>query len=222
MPKQTLLKIATEKRERLLREAAKLFAERGFEAADMAELAERCGIAKGSLYTYFSSKDDLYLYVCRDGLARSRAAVWAAVEPTWDVVRVLEHTFRAGVAFARERPELVTLYLGVASVGLEATAAQLSDEVERPAAERWKVLLQAGIHAGVVRADLDVPVAAWQINNAYVMLLAALVSEHFGIRLRAYLDLPRRLSAPQSAALCERVLGQLTTTLQDPRPRRRS
>ncbi len=221
MPKQTLLNITAEKRERVLSEAAKLFAERGFEAGDMAALAERCGIAKGSLYTYFASKDELYLYVCRDGLARSRAAVWGTVDPSWDVFRVLEHTFHAGVAFARRHPELVALYLSVASVGLEGAAVKVSDDVERPTAERWTSLLRAGVDAGIVRADLDVPVTAWQINNAYVMLVAALVSEHFRIRLRAYLDLPRTLTAKQATALCARVIAHVAAGLRPPPATRR-
>lgn len=221
MPKQTLHKITAEKRERVLREAAKLFAERGFEAADMAALAERCGIAKGSLYTYFASKDELYRYVCRDGLARSRAAVWGGVDPAWDVLRVLEHTFRAGVDFARKHPELVALYLSVASIGLEAAAADLSDEIERPTADRWKALVRQGVDAGVLRADLDVEITAWHINNTYVMLLAALVAEHFRIRLRVYLGGSRRVTAPQAEALCERVIEQLAASLRSPRPARR-
>lgn len=218
MPKQTLQNIPAEKRERVLREAAALFAERGFESADMAALAERCGISKGSIYTYFSSKDALYLHVCRDGLGRSRSAVWGGVDPSWDVFAVVAHTFRAGVAFARERPELIKLYLSVASVGLEKMAAELSDEVERPTAERWKQLLKAGIAAGSVRKDLDVPLAAWQINNAYVMLLAALVSEHFKIRLRAYLELPGRLSEKQTSVLCDRAIELIGESLRNPSP----
>jgi len=56
MPKETFSRIAEDKRERLLDEAARLFAARGFNRADMAELAHRARIAKGSLYTYLDSK----------------------------------------------------------------------------------------------------------------------------------------------------------------------
>ena len=59
MPKDTLDKIKPAKREKLLSEAAKLFAQRGYNQADMAELATRAGVAKGSLYNYFDSKQEL-------------------------------------------------------------------------------------------------------------------------------------------------------------------
>ena len=45
MPKATFFKIAEDKRERFLREAATLFAERGYNQTDVAELARRAGVA---------------------------------------------------------------------------------------------------------------------------------------------------------------------------------
>lgn len=216
MPKATLQNISSDKRERLLREAALLFAERGYEQADMAALADRCGIAKGSLYTYFSSKDELYRYVCRDGLERSRRAVWGGVDPSWDVFRVVAHTFEAGVAFAREHPELVRLYLSVGAVGLEELTSELSAEVEGPTAQRLKKLLEDGVQAGTVRADVDVPLAAWQINNAYVLLLASLVAEHFKIRLREYLDLRGRVTHAVASELCARTVRMIHASLVNP------
>ena len=80
MPKGTLDKIAAEKRQRVLLAAATLFAERGFAHTDMAELASRAQVAKGSLYNYFDSKEELYDYVCRYGLELSRSAVYGELD----------------------------------------------------------------------------------------------------------------------------------------------
>jgi len=68
MPKHTLFKIAADKRERLMREAALVFAERGFNQTDVAELAVRAGVAKGSIYNYFESKEDLLKAIIFDGM----------------------------------------------------------------------------------------------------------------------------------------------------------
>ena len=94
MPKPTFDKISPEKRERFLVEAARLFAERGFSQTDMAELASRANVAKGSVYDYFDSKEDLYLYVCRDGLERSRRAVYGGIDPSWDLYRQITAHFQ--------------------------------------------------------------------------------------------------------------------------------
>ncbi len=214
MAKQTLNNIAPDKRERVLREAALAFAERGYSQTDVADLAKRCGVAKGSIYNYFESKDAIYLHVCRDGLERSRVAVWGGVDPSWDVFRVVEHIFKEGVAFAQHHPEYVKLYLGVASVGLESFAMQLSSEVEKPAADRLAALIRSGIAAGVVNRDVDVPLLAWHINNSYVMLVAALVSEHFKIRLRDYLALQAELTDRDVSKLRERIVTMLHQALR--------
>ncbi len=48
-------------RTKILREANKLFAKRGFEGVSMADLAIRSGIQKASLYYFFKNKDQLYV-----------------------------------------------------------------------------------------------------------------------------------------------------------------
>ena len=45
--------------------AAAVFAERGFRAARVADVAARAGIGKGTVYEYFRSKEDLFLAVFR-------------------------------------------------------------------------------------------------------------------------------------------------------------
>ncbi|MEU7740040.1 TetR/AcrR family transcriptional regulator [Nonomuraea sp. NPDC049158] len=46
-------------RRRLLSEATRLFAERGFEGASVQEIVVAAGVTKGAMYHYFDSKDDL-------------------------------------------------------------------------------------------------------------------------------------------------------------------
>ncbi|MGW5160974.1 TetR/AcrR family transcriptional regulator [Nonomuraea wenchangensis] len=46
-------------RQRLLAEATRLFAERGFEGTSVQEIVVAAGVTKGAMYHYFDSKDDL-------------------------------------------------------------------------------------------------------------------------------------------------------------------
>ena len=207
MAKGTLDRIAADKRERIVAEAALLFAERGFAHTDMAELANRAGVAKGSLYNYFENKDELYRFVCHHGLELSRTAVYADLQPGWDIYQQLEHIFRKGVRFAERYPEYVALYLNVASAGMGHFADQLSRDVEKHTADHLKATLRAGQAAGIVRAGLDVNLAAFHINSLYILFLASLVSRHFKIRMAEYFDLPEE---PTAASIEE----QLTNTIE--------
>src|ERR1700688_3159343 len=56
------------KRERILAAALKLFAHEPYQAVTMDRVAVAAGVAKGTLYLYFPSKDALYLGVLNDGL----------------------------------------------------------------------------------------------------------------------------------------------------------
>ncbi len=49
------------KRDLILKTAKELFAEKGYYSTTIDEVAERAGVAKGSIYTYFKSKHDLFV-----------------------------------------------------------------------------------------------------------------------------------------------------------------
>ena len=59
----------------LLRAAAATFAERGFGAATMDEIAERAGLTKGALYYRYKSKEDLFLALLDERCAAYVAAL---------------------------------------------------------------------------------------------------------------------------------------------------
>ncbi|MGZ9190015.1 MAG: TetR/AcrR family transcriptional regulator [Nitrospira sp.] len=189
MPKSTFSKISEEKRDRVLEEAARLFAERGFSQSDMAELAARANVAKGSLYDYFESKEDLYTSVCRYALNRSREAVYGGIKAGWDIYRQVDHIFRRGAAFSFAHPEYIQMYLQITSPGMEVFANALTQEVEGYTADHLKSLIRKGIQSGIVRSDINVNLTAFLINTLYIVFLASLVSRHFEIRMQEYLEI---------------------------------
>ncbi len=195
MPKETFFKIAEDKRERLLREAARLFAERGFNQTDVAELASRAGVAKGSIYNYFESKEDLYLYICRDGIERSRKAIYGDMDPSWDIYRQVDHIFRMGARFVQAHPHYLVLYDNIASAGMERFSEQMSLEVEKYTADYLKRLIRRDMQRGLIRDDVDVNLAAFLINSLYIVFMTSLVSSHFKIRMREYLEIEGELNS---------------------------
>ncbi len=214
MPKATFSKIAPEKRRRVLRQAARLFAERGYAATDMAELAERCGVAKGSIYNYFESKEDLYYYVCLDGLERSRRAVYGEGEPTRDIYQLVQQIFERGMVFAEDHPEYVALYLGVAAGPAGPLADEISLQVEQFTAELLKQTIRRGMAEGIVRRDLDVNLAAFLINSLYIIFVSSLVSRHFKLRMKQYLEIEGRVTAAAAREQVRRTIDMIGDILR--------
>ncbi len=68
------------RRQEILQNAFRLLSERGYVETKMADIAEACGIAKATMYEYFSSKDELASAWCRDFLEEYKHKVEREVE----------------------------------------------------------------------------------------------------------------------------------------------
>jgi AcrR family transcriptional regulator len=107
--------------------ALEVFAEKGFAAAKLDDIARRAGVSKGTLYLYFTDKEDLFRAVLRDTVAPNIEGIRAIVStidvPFGQLVRMLlprfaELTTRLPVGAvakmvigeSRNFPELAKLY----------------------------------------------------------------------------------------------------------------
>ena len=117
-----------EREAQILVVAEQVFAERGYQATTMEEVAARVGVTKPLIYEYFGSKEGL-LAACivraRSQLREATEASWAAVGPDAPLAEV----FRAGVlAFFRFIDEHRNAFLLIQQEG--AMASQASPLIE--------------------------------------------------------------------------------------------
>ena len=67
------------KRERILAAAERVFARHGFFAARVSEIAKDAGVADGTIYLYFKSKDDLLISLFESRMKQVNAALRIAI-----------------------------------------------------------------------------------------------------------------------------------------------
>jgi AcrR family transcriptional regulator len=67
--------------EALLEAAARVFSERGFDAAQTPEIAAAAGVSTGALYRYFRDKRHIFLEMLRHHLGQAQAEVAARLDP---------------------------------------------------------------------------------------------------------------------------------------------
>jgi AcrR family transcriptional regulator len=79
---------AAETRERLLRAAADVFAERGYDGTRVADIAAAAGVSNGALYAHFPSKADLLVDALRTHGRRLLAELFAA-DPNRSITELL-------------------------------------------------------------------------------------------------------------------------------------
>lgn len=117
-----------QREEQILRVAEEVFAERGFQATTMEDIAERVGVTKPLIYEYFGSKEGL-LSAC---ITRARTQLRVATEAAWQATGAdapLEEVFRAGVrAFFEFIDEHANAFVLIQQEG--AVASQASPLIE--------------------------------------------------------------------------------------------
>lgn len=75
------------RRTAILEAAAEVFAEAGFERASMEDIRRRVGYSKPTLYSYFASKEELFLEVLLAATEAEFQATHAALDPAMDDIR---------------------------------------------------------------------------------------------------------------------------------------
>src|SRR4051812_26969137 len=152
------------RRDELTRQAARLFAERGYHGTSIGDLAEAMGVQKGSLYAHISSKQDL-LY---ETMAEGARAFHQGLDEIADDAPVTEKIRLA----LRSHLRVVGDQLDVATVFVQEwryLEGERRDEVvaeRRRYEERIRALFREGRDLGELRSDLDDATAALLLLSA--------------------------------------------------------
>lgn len=94
-----------ERRERIEAAALKVFAERGYAAVAVGELAAAAGVTRTVLYDHFPSKRALYLHLVETQSAAMLAEVGRGIAGSDEGRRRMRATISAYLAFAQSRPD---------------------------------------------------------------------------------------------------------------------
>jgi AcrR family transcriptional regulator len=95
--------------DKIMAAAMGLFGTRQFHEVRMEDVAEEAGVGKGTLYRYFTDKDDLFIALITHALERFVERVRDAVESRERPTDQLEAFVAAALAFFDEQPHLLDL-----------------------------------------------------------------------------------------------------------------
>jgi TetR/AcrR family transcriptional regulator, cholesterol catabolism regulator len=152
------------RRAELTREAARLFAERGYHGTSIGDLAKAMGVQKGSLYAHIESKQDLLYEAVREGALAFHAALDAVPEdaPAGDRIRL---ALRAHLRVVAEQLDVATVFVREWRYLEGDRAAEFLAE-RRRYEERFRALFREGRERGELRTDLDEQAAALLVLSA--------------------------------------------------------
>lgn len=148
----------------LLDAAAVEFGERGFHDASISGITRRAGIALGSFYTYFDSKDAVFRALVTDMSAQVRDHVAPAVKAAPDGIAAERAGLAQFIGFVREHKEIYRIIDEAEFVDADSFRRHYAST-----AERIEQRLKAAAARGEIDADVG-EVHAWAIMGMNVFL----------------------------------------------------
>jgi TetR/AcrR family fatty acid metabolism transcriptional regulator len=94
------------KRDRILDAAERVFAQRGFFTAKVADIAKEAGVADGTIYLYFKSKDDLLISLFESRMERVNQRMATALANQVTPTDKLMSLVRTHLGLVRDNPAL--------------------------------------------------------------------------------------------------------------------
>jgi len=142
-----------DKRNAILDAATRLFAERGLTAAPTSEISKQAGVAEGTLFTYFKTKDDLINALYREIKLELADAMMSDFPRKKNIRAKLRHVWDRyvnwGIANSRQRKVLAQL-----------TVSEVLTKVSRDAGSapfvEFQIMIRDAIEQRVFRNDVPV------------------------------------------------------------------
>ena len=151
-------------RRKLLDAATVEFGERGFHEASIASITRRAGVALGSFYTYFDTKEAIFRALVRDLGQQVKTTAREAISTETKAMEIERAALAAFLRFARENKEIYRIIdesefidPAIYRDHYETTAKRIFERLER------------GMASGELRDDLS-EVHAWAIMGMNVFL----------------------------------------------------
>ncbi len=176
-----------EKRIKILDAAAKVFAEQGFYNAKIKDVADEAGVAHGTVYLYFESKDDLLISLFRESLSEVMRYVKSEIQKEKNAEDKLRRMISLQLELIETHPDLTALML----VEFPQTGKFLSsDSIDELAAyiDMIADIVREGIAEKVFDDSIDADVVATVIYSGIQGIATRWVLEKMTYPLKEVAD----------------------------------
>jgi TetR/AcrR family transcriptional regulator len=157
--------------------AERHFAERGFEAARLEDIAADVGIRRAAIFYHFGDKDELYAAV----LDEVFAGVMAALPSRGSAAERLEASLTGWIDYVARRPTVARLILREAASVQPGVASPLVRAGRAPV-EWFRAVIEEGVASGELRPLTD--------PHRFISLMGATTVFHFAAMPWLTLDVP--------------------------------
>ena len=183
----TFTKLPEDKQTRIFMAAFKVFAEKGFYQANVADICQEADISNGALYKYFANKESLFTSCIDFGIElMARELFSKGISDSAPFFDNLRNLYKAAAEFSLNYGHVVALYLDLGSISHNKFARLLSQKIEDRARNFHINLVKDAMANGEIATTADPDITAYIIDNNLMILAFSIVSEHYHQRFQAY------------------------------------
>jgi AcrR family transcriptional regulator len=210
---ETFKKLSEEKQLFILNAAARVFAQKGYYQASVADICQQAGISNGALYKYFKNKESVYFSIFEFMVDAMASKLFAKhVGSDAPIYETLTAIFRDLVELARTHPDLLAIYTDIGSCAMNELSSNVSRRLEQEAKDFWMALVAKAKERGEIKPHIVDEAAAYYIDNHLNLLIYSLASRHFAMRLQVYFGTEdEEMTADEKIALLMKSVQMIFT-----------
>jgi len=185
--KDTFDKISDEKKQKIIDAAVDEFAFNGFSSANVNVIAKNAGVSIGSMYNYFSSKEDLFMTLINVGYELLEEAIQSVDLNEGDIFDKFEKLIRLAIFHSKQNVKYTQIYHDMTTEGLSHLAKKLSLKMETITAKFYEAILNTAQKEGLTDKNIDNKIASFCIDNMILILQFSYTSNYFRERMKIFI-----------------------------------
>ena len=179
--------ISEEKRRSVLNAASIEFAAFGYSAANINTIAKKAGVSIGSIYKYFSTKENLFLTICAQSVTLLTKTLDAVMREEGTFYEKVETLLRIIQVHSREQSVMINLYNEITTEGNKELVTKLTCQMESVSTRCYALMIEEGQKTGCIDPDIDVDVFAFHLDNLFMSLQFSYASEYYKERMKVFI-----------------------------------
>ena len=197
--RETFKNLESDKQQRILSTAVDEFASHGFRQASINRMVQKLGIAKGSIFQYFGTKEGLFHVVFDHAVELVRRSLRQVKQDTAesDFFERIRQSLLAGVLFIDRHPRVYKIYLKMVFQEDFPLRAEFLQQIHLFSSEYLRPVVESGIANGDLRSDLNI--------EATVFFLDALMDRFLQAYCVSFLDAGSGLYQASKSAVEQKV-----------------
>ena len=155
-----------------MKAAITLFGERGYESTSISTLAKTAGIGKGTIYSYFSSKNEILLAFCEEELTFIHKEIKDKLDPNAPLAEKMLLVFMSEFRFVTKNKDFGRTLLRELTFPKEITIEK-SRMIEERFLNLFVNIFKEAQKKGQLRRDIELIITGGHFYGLYLIVLSA-------------------------------------------------